>query len=328
MSNMIKPTLQDLAASAWIQNPSCDKKGLAPHVTHLLKDNWESLKADAAAENYILPIMRDIEKKVGSSNQEKVHELFFKLAKRCDVQSTNNVVPVSVETYICLEQKYKDEAIVALWDVARLQLSGDTSPYLKTPTEIRAWLANPKNAHQLAGITLLTLSSKGLHVIPDEIKFFPQLQTLWLDDNKITSIPPAIGSCSQLRVLWLEYNEIMSIPLEISSCSQLRELSLNDNLISSIPPAIGSCPELRELSLNHNQISSIPSEISSCPKLRVLSLNHNQVSLIPDTIAFCPNLAELYLDSNQVSSISPAIGSWSAQPGKRLWLNNNPIRTF
>jgi Leucine-rich repeat (LRR) protein len=330
--------LQDLAASQVVSHHLTMKGDVIPPIAdaanQVLMTRWMALKANEITSQFLAPMMMRIEKEVANLNpdkketlENKVTELFFRLAKQCDIQSYfGGIIPVTPEPYTHLYPKWKDEALLAFWEEIRRLLGvllGAAGPQLTEPQKIRAWLADPANAPQLTNIRILSLSNSKLRVIPPEIGFCTQLQVLFLSDNQISSIPPEIGLCAQLQQLFLQNNQISSIPPEIGSCTQLQYFDLYNNQISSIPPEIGSCTQLKRLYFWNNQISSIPREIGSCTQLEQLFLQNNQISSIPPEIGLCSQLKTLNLTNNQISSIPPEIRSCD----QMLWLclADNPV---
>ncbi|KAJ3073450.1 Protein kinase, AMP-activated, beta [Podochytrium sp. JEL0797] len=115
-------------------------------------------------------------------------------------------------------------------------------------------------------IYTLLLSDYGLvGDIPPAIGDFPELITLDLSLNKLTSIPEEIGKLAKLNYLYLYENEIGGeIPRSIGELKELRYLYLYQNsLTGSVPVEIGHLPNLLQLELQHNFLTGNIVELMS-----------------------------------------------------------------
>lgn len=120
-------------------------------------------------------------------------------------------------------------------------------------------------------VTVLNLSGCGLLSLPAELTRLPQLERLYLDNNKLTQLPPELGEVKSLKVLRADNNMLVSIPVELKQCVMLEELSLEHNRLVRPLLDFRAMAELRVLRLFGNPLEFLP-EILPLHNLRHLSL--------------------------------------------------------
>jgi Leucine-rich repeat (LRR) protein len=183
-----------------------------------------------------------------------------------------------------------------------------------------------------ADITALCLAYQGLTTIPEEIKYFTNLEYLDLSNNQITAIPEHIfDSLINLRWLHLYHNKITTIPGHVfDSLINLRELYLFENQITAVPENIfDNMTNLIRLSIHDNQITAIPEHLfDSLTNLKYLYLNKNNITAIPEHIFDnLTNLYELDLSKNKITEIPDHIFD-SLINLHRLYLYNSLVTTI
>ncbi|KAK7264498.1 hypothetical protein RJT34_32107 [Clitoria ternatea] len=117
----------------------------------------------------------------------------------------------------------------------------------------------------------LSICGCGLSVFPVALTQLPNLEKLFIDNNKLTVLPPELGELTSLKVLSVDNNILVSVPVELRQCVQLVELSLENNKLVRPLLDFRVMAELRVLRLFGNPLEFLP-EILPLHKLRHLSL--------------------------------------------------------
>lgn len=100
----------------------------------------------------------------------------------------------------------------------------------------------------------LDLCGQGLVILSPKLFQYDFLESLYLNNNKLTTIPPAISKLRSLRTLDLSNNKISEVPPELGLCFNLRYLFLFDNNIEYLPQEFGNLIELLFLGIEGNPI--------------------------------------------------------------------------
>ena len=200
--------------------------------------------------------------------------------------------------------------------------------------------------------TLCTDLTMGLDgSIPDELGNLINLETLYLQGNRLTgSIPEELGNLNALEILFLQGNYRLddggtmddedddditaglsgSIPDELGNLVNLERLSLSENDLSGdIPATLGNLAKLELLYLKNNDLDgSIPAELGNLEELTVLHLETQRgnklTGNIPATLGNLENLEELHANGNALAgSIPTELGD--LEELKKLYLNDNKL---
>ncbi|RCK63632.1 Glucose-repressible alcohol dehydrogenase transcriptional effector [Candida viswanathii] len=102
----------------------------------------------------------------------------------------------------------------------------------------------------------LDLSGQGLVNISLKLFHYDFLESLYLNNNKLTTIPPAIRKLRSLRTLDLSHNRINELPEELGLCFNLRYLYLFDNNIKTLPYSFGNLIELLFIGIEGNPLDA------------------------------------------------------------------------
>jgi Leucine-rich repeat (LRR) protein len=132
------------------------------------------------------------------------------------------------------------------------------------------------------------------------INFFPNLQTLDCNGNKIKSLE-SFANCVNLQTLNCCDNEIKLLK-PLISCINLRVLNCSNNEIKSLKP-LANCINLQILKCNSNHITSL-NPIINCTNLRKLNCGRNQIKSL-EPLANCISLEKIYCFNNQIISLDP-----------------------
>lgn len=100
----------------------------------------------------------------------------------------------------------------------------------------------------------LDLSGQGLLNVSPKLFQYEFLESLYLNNNKLTTIPSVVLKLKGLRVLDLSHNRINEIPPELGLCYNLRYLYLFDNNIKTLPYEFCNLIELLFLGIEGNPI--------------------------------------------------------------------------
>ncbi|CAN3373394.1 hypothetical protein DIURU_000324 [Diutina rugosa] len=100
----------------------------------------------------------------------------------------------------------------------------------------------------------LDLSGQGLVNLSPKLFHYNFLESLYLNNNKLTVVPAAIKKLKSLRVLDLSHNRLTEVPPELGLCFNLRYLYLFDNQIKTLPNEFGNLIELLFLGVEGNPL--------------------------------------------------------------------------
>ena len=178
---------------------------------------------------------------------------------------------------------------------------------------------------------LTTLSASNNQLTEFPVSFLatslPSLTVLNFSDNKLTDLSnfPAFPD---LETVQLGHNELTSIPTSLFGCSKLTTLTFFRNRLTSLPTSITSLSSLARLDLSFNQLSSIPEEqILTMTSLDHLDLRGNDL----DRLSLSDNLLNAFgerilIEGDVPDEIYPGLwlGSYNAAKN-RFWLNRHNI---
>lgn len=100
----------------------------------------------------------------------------------------------------------------------------------------------------------LDLSGQGLVNLLPKLFQYDFLESLYLNNNKLTAVAPTISKLRGLRTLDLLHNRLAEVPAELGMCFNLRYLYLFDNNITQLPQELGNLIELLFLGIEGNPI--------------------------------------------------------------------------
>jgi Leucine-rich repeat (LRR) protein len=160
---------------------------------------------------------------------------------------------------------------------------------------------NAENAFARSiGQTEINLSYCGLKEFPLRLLNYPQLETIIIHHNKITSIPPEIFKLKNLKKIFIGNNKLSSLPSTLCENEQLEVLSIRANQFSVLPDVLFQLNNLNYLDVSHNQITQLNPEIGNLKKLTRLYLDFNYLNAIPPEIGQLENLQLLSIGKNQI----------------------------
>lgn len=123
----------------------------------------------------------------------------------------------------------------------------------------------------LASILDLNLQQKKLRSCPDAICLLPNLKSVALYRNALTT-PPDLSKCTALKILSLQGNQLTTPP-DLSKNTALLMLSIDQNQLTT-PPDLSKNSALTDLNLADNNLTTLPN-LSANAALEVVDLTGN-----------------------------------------------------
>ena len=196
--------------------------------------------------------------------------------------------------------------IQALKHLKELDLRGNA---LRKVADVKGLILN-YNFYQKAKSQLSPQNIAGLRVRDTEfadIFSLPNLTTLDLSYNNLTSLPKSITRLENLTRLYLSWNKLTSLPKSITRLENLTEIKLNKNNLTSLPKSITRLENLTRLDLSWNQLTSLPKSITRLENLNFIDLSHNNLTSLPKSITRLENLTTLNLNGFSLTSLPESI---------------------
>jgi len=131
-------------------------------------------------------------------------------------------------------------------------------------------------------VTEIDLSfNKITGIIPREMAYISELQTLDLNGNSLQGVVPylMLSNLKKMTKLHLHMNDLFgNIPAEIGELKNLKELTLFGNFFfGKVPSSIANLKKLEVLDIYANNLTgNIPSEIGKMKNLREVYVNDNE----------------------------------------------------
>ena len=171
----------------------------------------------------------------------------------------------------------------------------------------------------------LKLANQNLSEVPEEIRQMPNLNTLYLYDNKINALGDAFSQSSQLILLDLDDNDLREIHCAaLKYCTRLENLHLRGNNIEKIPADFGQLKYLKVLDIGDNKVQSLDSSLY-LPYVTNFRADANRLEAVPAFLKNCKNLRYLNLNDNRVHNLRD-IGQLDRL--RTLNIGNNPLTSI
>jgi len=147
----------------------------------------------------------------------------------------------------------------------------------------------------------LILSNQGIHILPEEVIVFKNLEKLNLEGNDLIKLPKAIAQLTKLKQIVLSNNPNLHtlVAFEIlSKLTNLEILYLNDCNLLYLPYQIRDLRKLKELHLSENSIRFLPKEIRNLQQLETLDISFNELENFVSEFIYLEKLTTLDLSFN------------------------------
>lgn len=144
----------------------------------------------------------------------------------------------------------------------------------------------------------LDLYDSGLYNLSSKISNLPQLSSIGLSRNHISSLPKTIGKLIHLKFLSLESNLLKYLPDEIGDCKMLTMIGLSRNRLEFLPSTIGNLRKLQCLWLSDNRLHELPEDIYKLQSLTDMWIDNNRFNILPINPLLFRNLKCFIYDMN------------------------------
>jgi len=149
--------------------------------------------------------------------------------------------------------------------------------------------------------TLQSLSVIGLRLarVDARVMKLPNLVSLDLSNNEITSLPDTMGDMKCLKEFNISGNLLANLPRSFccgSLTKSLRLLNLSDNKIQLLPNYFCSLKSLLTLNVSRNQLKALPPSINKLSNMKHFDSSGNNLRVLPGSFS------SLRLDSLELSS--------------------------
>ncbi len=187
----------------------------------------------------------------------------------------------------------------------------------------------PETLSDIATLNYINLYNNKLNPIPDEIQEIPNLISLQIELNGITTLPSWLGAgyTKDMQELSLANNllTVSSFPGNFYNLTELRVLNLRSNKLEGIFPSLFSnLKKIYYLDLSINKLISPLPDFDSLKLLQYLYINNNNFSgALPSAISSSTGVSKLDVNAgyNKFDSFTPFVN----QPALTLSVNNNQL---
>ncbi|KAJ4350135.1 uncharacterized protein N0V89_008756 [Didymosphaeria variabile] len=157
---------------------------------------------------------------------------------------------------------------------------------------------------QIATLRELKLAANELEgAFPAKVESLTSLETLELQENRLTSLPPEIRALTHLRALNVSDNRLTSLPSEIFTSMPVIDLNASKNSFSGSFFDVGTVPYLQNLCLANNSLTSLyGSDTILLPSIKHLDISTNRLSIMPNVAAWT-SLITLLVGENSLSTL-------------------------
>jgi Leucine-rich repeat (LRR) protein len=138
-------------------------------------------------------------------------------------------------------------------------------------------------------LRFLDLSHNLINVFPSQLLMFPNLQSLILDHNRISTFaqilpPDRTLTQTSLRILSFHHNQVDSLPEKVLGlCCSVTELWMHNNMLVELSPSTSILTGLHTLTLSSNRLKQLP-DVFDQLILKELWIQQNPLVHVPNSI--------------------------------------------
>ena len=180
---------------------------------------------------------------------------------------------------------------------------------------------------QFRHLQVLTIRTKGIQTIPEDIKDLENVTCLWLVGGDLEGFPSAVCQLNKLTDLNLNGNEkIKEIPPgACGKMKRLRQLDLRGCGLTCLPNDLDQMVNLETLSLGDNSLSHLCNGLKNMTKLKRLWLDNNPFESLEEEFPFdtLVNIKYLHLANTNMKTLPGGIGQMVKI--KKIWLQGNQL---
>ena len=220
----------------------------------------------------------------------------------------------SATQYLELEKKIADENFLRICP----NLLGNDWHEIEGSQAERAEIARKMLIDKRDSFFNLRLNNLGLTRIPPELFELPNLSTLELEENKITSCNIPEGAFPSLSLLNLQKNKLVFIKAADGPYPRLAKLVLDENELRSFNVKPQTFPSLELLTLEKNQLTSFNFCARAFKSLQMLNISYNKITTFYAAAGTFPSLTMLILEKNPLTTLNIEAGAIPGFSKKKL----------
>lgn len=123
--------------------------------------------------------------------------------------------------------------------------------------------------YEIYHLESLDLNNRKLTSVPKEVWELVNLQCLYLQNNKLSEISGKIQQLVNLKTLYVQNNKLREVPQEIGKLKNLKYLDISDNKLIEVPKKFKKLTELRILTWDGNKFDKLPKKVRELPNLEI-----------------------------------------------------------
>jgi hypothetical protein len=147
-------------------------------------------------------------------------------------------------------------------------------------------------------IDLLSLSGKGLRILPESVGKLDALEWLFIQDNGIQELPVSFSRLQNLKTVYLIRNRLTKWPDVFYRMPNLGTIDIGGNHLTEIPESISVCTTINKLYINDNFITKLPESITTL-NLELIHVAGNGLCIVSSAVANWLNERDYYKENSQ-----------------------------